>query len=81
MPRTQNFGQVQFERDLAYAELQNAYAALSVSLGLDPLPDEVASHDLSTLAASLRTSLEDQLAAPAATTSSSGVASPGASAR
>lgn len=57
----------EFERDLAYAELQNAYAALSVSLGLDPLPDEVASHDLSTLATSLRTSLQIDLA-PAAVT-------------
>lgn len=71
----------EFERDLAFAELQNAYAALSTSLGLDPLPDAVTSHDLSTVAASLRTSLEDQLAAPGATTSSSGVASPGAGAR
>lgn len=62
----------EFERDLAYAELQNAYAALSVSLGLDPLPGEVTSHELSTLAASLRSRLGGELAAAASTTSSNG---------
>lgn len=71
----------EFERDLAYAELQNAYAALAVSLGLDPLPDTVTAHDLSTLAASLRSRLDSQLAVAGTAVSSSGESSPATTAQ
>lgn len=39
----------EFQRDLAYAELQNAYAAVHVSMGFDPLPNQAAAADLRTL--------------------------------
>lgn len=42
-------------RDRAYADMQNAIASLYVSLGLDPLPAEVTSHDIPALAAALKT--------------------------
>lgn len=42
-------------RDRAYAGMQNAIASLYVSLGLDPLPSEVTSHDIPTLAAAVKT--------------------------
>lgn len=42
-------------RDRAYADMQNAVASLYVSLGLDPLPAEVASHDIPALAAAVKT--------------------------
>ena len=36
-------------RDLVFADLQNAYARVMVSAGVDPLPDAVPSQDLTTL--------------------------------
>ncbi len=36
-------------RDLVFADLQNAYARVMVSAGVDPLPDAVPSQDLATL--------------------------------
>ncbi len=56
----------EFQRDLAYAELQNAYAAVHVSLGFDPLPDHASAHDLQTLSQALRERLRQGPSAPAA---------------
>ncbi|MFV3077981.1 TolC family protein [Niveispirillum fermenti] len=36
-------------RDLVYADLQNAYARVMVSAGVDPLPDTIPAQDLATL--------------------------------
>lgn len=44
----------QLQRDQAFAELQNAVSRIQSSIGIDPLPDTVASDDLSTLAAAIR---------------------------
>lgn len=38
------------QHDLSYAELQNARGRIFNSVGLDPLPSEIASHDIPTLA-------------------------------
>jgi multidrug efflux system outer membrane protein len=40
-------------RDRSYADLQNAFSTLYVSLGLDPLPETVTGHDVKTLAAAI----------------------------
>ncbi|MBP2300816.1 TolC family protein [Azospirillum picis] len=40
-------------RDVAYASLQNAYGAILVAVGADPMPDAVADHRLPTLAAAI----------------------------
>ena len=37
----------------SFASLHNAYGRIQVTLGLDPIPDEVASHDLSALTAAI----------------------------
>lgn len=49
-------------RDRAYADVQNSVSALYVSLGLDPLPEEVASHDLPVLAAAVKDVADDWMA-------------------
>ncbi|HSK39083.1 MAG TPA: TolC family protein [Arenibaculum sp.] len=46
-------------RDRAYADVQNSVSALYVSLGLDPLPEEVASHELPVLAAAVKAVSDD----------------------
>ncbi|MCU1717248.1 TolC family protein [Pseudomonas sp. 5P_3.1_Bac2] len=46
--------QAQLKRDLAYAELRNAYAQLYVSSGSDPLPDTLADNNLQTIASALQ---------------------------
>lgn len=40
-------------RDVAYANLQNAYGAILAAVGADPLPDAVSDHRLTTLAAAI----------------------------
>jgi len=55
----------EFQRDLAYAELQNAYAAVHVSLGFDPLPEHAPAQDLQTLSQALRERLIQGPGAPA----------------
>lgn len=44
-------------RDSAYANLQNAYGAILVSLGADPMPDVVSDYKLSTLAQAIHANL------------------------
>ena len=44
-------------RDLVYADLQNAYARVMVSAGVDPLPEVVPSTDVGTLSQSIARSL------------------------
>ena len=44
-------------RDSAYANLQNAYGAMMVSIGADPLPDKVADDSLPTLVAEISKAL------------------------
>lgn len=46
-------------RDTAYANLQNAYGALMVSVGADPLPDVVADNALPTLSGQIAKTLRD----------------------
>ncbi|NIE74159.1 TolC family protein [Pantoea sp. Ap-967] len=46
--------QTQLKRDLAYAELRNAYAQLYVSSGADLLPDTLPDSNLQTIASALR---------------------------
>ncbi|MBK5012938.1 TolC family protein [Pseudomonas sp. S60] len=46
--------QTQLKRDLAYAELRNAYAQLYVSSGADLLPDSLPDSNLQTLATALQ---------------------------
>lgn len=55
----------EFRRDLAYAELQNAYAAVHVSLGFDPLPNQATGNDLRTLSQAVRERLSGPESAPA----------------
>ncbi|MCP4043661.1 MAG: TolC family protein, partial [Gammaproteobacteria bacterium] len=45
-------------RDLAYAELQNAYGRINHTIGKDPLPKSVAAHDIPTLSQAIATQLE-----------------------
>ncbi|MCY1500492.1 hypothetical protein D9M68_345350 [compost metagenome] len=45
--------QADLRRDLAYAELRNSYGQLFASVGLDPLPGELPSTELKTIAQSL----------------------------
>jgi len=54
-------------RDLAYADLQNAYAKTLVSAGVDVLPDTTTAVDVPTLAKSIETSLADWQKRAAAT--------------
>ncbi len=49
-------------RDRAYAELQNAVSSLYVSLGLDPVPETVDSHDIKGLTAGLTPLVADWMA-------------------
>ncbi|MDH0892663.1 transporter, partial [Pseudomonas sp. GD03875] len=42
--------QADLRRDLAYAELRNSYGQLFASVGLDPLPKELPSYQLSDIA-------------------------------
>jgi len=49
----------QLARDRAFADLQNAVAAVYVSLGLDPLPEAVNSHDVKGLAVGLEKVAKD----------------------
>ncbi len=44
----------QLRRDLAYADVNAAIGRLFVSIGEDPMPERIASHDLATLAAAAR---------------------------
>lgn len=46
-------------RDLALAEMQNAFGRVQNSIGLDPLPDTLADHELSTLSAAIGQQLAD----------------------
>lgn len=46
--------QTQLKRDLAYAELRNAYAQLYVSSGTDLLPDTLPDSNLQTIATALQ---------------------------
>jgi multidrug efflux system outer membrane protein len=45
--------QADLRRDLAYAELRNSYGQLFASVGLDPLPESVASDSVADIAAAL----------------------------
>ncbi|MBE7373379.1 TolC family protein [Pseudomonas lopnurensis] len=45
--------QAELRRDLAYAELRNAYAQLFVSAGVDPLPEVLPDDKVSTIASAL----------------------------
>lgn len=45
--------QADLRRDLAYAELRNSYGQLFASVGLDPLPENVASDSVADIAAAL----------------------------
>jgi multidrug efflux system outer membrane protein len=45
--------QANLRRDLAYAELRNSYGQLFASAGLDPLPEQLPSNELSTIAQAL----------------------------
>jgi multidrug efflux system outer membrane protein len=45
--------QADLRRDLAYAELRNSYGQLFASVGLDPLPESVASDSVTDIAAAL----------------------------
>jgi outer membrane protein TolC len=49
----------ELQRDRAYGEVQAALANLYVSLGVDPLPAEVASHDLPALVEAIRSVSND----------------------
>ncbi|MEM7047315.1 MAG: TolC family protein [Pseudomonadota bacterium] len=46
--------------DVAYAGVQNAFGRVLTSVGIDPLPNTVASHDLETITLELRQALEPQ---------------------
>jgi hypothetical protein len=48
--------QADLRRDLAYAELRNSYGQLFASAGLDPLPSELPSTELSAIAQALAAS-------------------------
>ncbi len=50
--------QADLRRDLAYAELRNSYGQLFASIGLDPLPPELPSTELSDIAQALSSSEE-----------------------
>ena len=45
--------QARLRRDLAYAELRNAYGQVFASVGLDPLPSQVQSDRLEDIASAL----------------------------
>lgn len=45
--------QADLRRDLAYAELRNSYGQLFASAGLDPLPDQLPSNDVASIAKAL----------------------------
>lgn len=45
--------QADLRRDLAYAELRNSYGQLFASVGLDPLPESIASDSVADIAAAL----------------------------
>ena len=47
----------ELRRDAAYAGVQNAYGAMLVSIGADPLPDQVADLSVETLSSGIRNSL------------------------
>lgn len=47
------------QHDLGYADLQNARGRIYNSIGLDPLPEEISSHAISTLAESIKQRLEN----------------------
>lgn len=48
-----NLLQASLRRDLAYADLRNAYGQVFASAGLDPLPEELDSHQLDDIAQAL----------------------------
>ena len=48
--------QAQLKRDLAYAELRNAYGQVFASVGLDPLPESLSSSALADIAGALAAS-------------------------
>ena len=48
-----NLLQANLRRDLAYADLRNAYGQLFASVGLDPLPEELGSDQLDDIAQAL----------------------------
>lgn len=48
-----NLLQANLRRDLAYADLRNAYGQVFASVGLDPLPGELESHELDAIAQAL----------------------------
>lgn len=50
---------VSLRRDAAYASVQNAFGALMVSAGADPLPETVPDHDIGTLAQSIRDTMRN----------------------
>ncbi|MBF0589697.1 MAG: TolC family protein [Magnetococcales bacterium] len=54
--------------DMAYGDVQNALGRLQVSVGHDPLPDKVVSHDLATLADAIRHKMERPITADIWTT-------------
>lgn len=48
--------QADLRRDLAYAELRNSYGQLFASVGLDPLPEQLPSTQLSAISEALASS-------------------------
>jgi len=49
----------QMNRDLSYAELQNAFGRLQNSVGFDPLPEPLTDHSLETLANALQARMNE----------------------
>jgi len=48
-----NLLQANLRRDLAYADLRNAYGQVFASVGLDPLPEELSSDQIDDIAQAL----------------------------
>ena len=58
-------------QDLAYGSVQNAMGQMMVSVGHNPMPEEVGSHDLDTLSAAIRQSIESWLSGGTSTAKAS----------
>jgi outer membrane protein, multidrug efflux system len=66
-------------RDLVYADLQNAYARVMVSAGIDPLPDAIPANDLATVRKAVEQGMTDWEVRAASTAKLGDLAAPPAS--
>jgi hypothetical protein len=48
----------EFKFDIAYSDMESAYASIFAALGIDPLPGDIESEDIRSMSAAIRESFD-----------------------